>query len=197
MKYILLFTLLFLVVFSSEASAQVKPKIIIEHITSWAQAASTPKSGSGFEIVSTVRVPVVEDVLDAMKKKKKVTLIVDMGPRISHAVRVVAVNLTSYNGTNQDNQTILYWNAEIFDPTTNAIYNLTLAHILESNASFLQWGAQWLPFLEVVTLYKVPTIPPSPARTKSIWLVSIPLLIENYKKPLARFDFLSHRSLFK
>ena len=190
-KLLLIFVLflLFIFVISNVYSQVVPKKAFIEHISKWSNGkASEPDPSSNVVLINSDRKPQVKDVTEGMENGKKITVVLNHLPNnpVSHAVRVVAINLTFYNGTNIDNQTIFYNDAEVFDPTSNATYNLTFAYVQESNFSFLQWGSEWRQIIEVIRVYnKTAVLTKEPSVKFFIYFNSV-LFIKNLPLDLRR-----------
>lgn len=151
-KIILLFVFISFLAFASNVNAQ---PITIHHIDPWANDNVDSKPGSGVNVVNEDRDPTLLDVLDAMKKKRKVTLYLapSAGATHSWAVRVVGVNLTSYNDTNWTKNFMV-----LYDPTSHAYINTTGAVIGNSTNStgYVYAGGEWRKILGVTMVYKTP-----------------------------------------
>ena len=190
-KLLLIFVLflLFIFVISNVYSQVVPKKTFIEHISKWSNGkALEPDPSSNVVLINSDRKPQVKDVTEGMENGKKITVVLNHLPNnpVSHAVRVVAINLTFYNGTNIDNQTIFYNDAEVFDPTSNATYNLTFAYVQESNFSFLQWGSEWRQIIEVIRVYNKTAVLTKEPSVKFFTYFNSVLFIKNLPLDLRR-----------
>jgi exopolysaccharide biosynthesis protein len=168
-KKFILFSLVLLVFLTIGVYAQTtpqpvsNPQVVMETISSLAQIMGPDDSGDrDVRTINTLRDPTIEDIVDAMKKKKQVTIVIwqqNNTSKWAHALRVRAINITSFNTTNDDNETVIQYNAKVYDPTTNKTYETNFAYVFNKpDKGYVNWNG-WAAIRDVVTLYKVKKAP--------------------------------------
>lgn len=148
---ILAFAFLIVLLFATGVSAQ---SYTIHHIDRWANDNADSKPGSGVKVVNEDRDPTLLDVLEGMKKKRKITIYLEPSNGThSWALRVVGVNLTSYNDTNWTKNFMV-----LYDPTSHAYVNTTGAVIGNDTNStgYVYAGGEWRKIIGVTMVYQTP-----------------------------------------
>lgn len=112
------------------------------------------------------REPKPEDVINALKDKAQVAITVPQAnetARWAHTMRVRAVNLTTYNSTNEDNKTVYYNDILVYDPTTGNNYTTQMASIEGDSKGYVLWYG-WV-HLRTVVIIKAHAPAPKPRGT--------------------------------
>ena len=146
--------LFFVVLFASEVRAQ---QYTIHHIDPWTNDNVDSKPNSGVKVVNEDRSPTLQDIIDGMRKKRKVTAVLAPDGNSTHswAVRVVGMNLTSYLTTNgsrnwTNNFIVLY------DPVSHAYVNTTVATMGNNvnNTAYIYVAGEWRGVIALTMIYK-------------------------------------------
>lgn len=161
--FVFLFFLSILVISFNHVSAQQKPQITVTVISASIHNMGPDSTDPDVGTNNELREPKADDVIDAMKKKKQVTVVVWQNngtKRWAHAVRVRAINVAVRNETDPStNQTTYYYDARIYDPTSNATYNRSFAYVVYNSTTnsslYLDWNG-WSIVRDVVTVSSTP-----------------------------------------
>ncbi len=163
-KFFIFLVFLALIILSfDQASAQQKPQVTVTVISGSTHNMGPDSTDPDVGTNNELREPRAEDVVDAMKKKKQVTVVIWQNngtKRWAHAVRVRAINVAVRNETDPStNQTTYYYDARIYDPTSNATYNRSFAYVVYNSTTnsslYLDWNG-WSVVRDVVTVSSSP-----------------------------------------
>ncbi|MBM3232345.1 hypothetical protein FJZ21_03145 [Candidatus Pacearchaeota archaeon] len=102
-----------------------------------------------------VRDPTASDIINGIKNKSQVSVVVPQKNGTaswSHMMRVRAVNLTTYNGTNENNETVYYNDVKIYDPADGKNYTTQLTYISsDPNKAYIYYNG-WVQIRDVVII---------------------------------------------
>lgn len=165
MNKLFIFLILIFTLFIANASAQqVTITVISESGHSFGPASPDPNK---VKVEEEVRHPTAADVVNGVKNKSQVAITVPQTngtARWAHSLRVRAVNLTVYNGTNENNKTVYYNDVRVYDPTTNNNYTIQMAYIAdEPGRAYVNWNG-WVPIRDVIIIKS--HAPPKPGSDK-------------------------------
>lgn len=156
MKKIFILSVFIFILFVANAYAQSAggPKVTMTVISagshSFGPASPDP---SKVKVEEEVRDPTAKDLIEGIKSKAQVAITIPQAnetTRWAHSLRVRAVNLTVYNGTNEENETVYYNDLRVYDPTTGKNYTTQLAYIAnQPGKAYINWNG-WVPIRDLI-----------------------------------------------
>ena len=160
---LIVFCLFFITLFSIQVNAQSSVRYTIHNIDQWSNDNVDTKPNSAVKIINEDRSPTLADIIDGMVKKRKITIILAPVNNSNHswAVRVVAINLTSYLVNNSENKSYINNYIEIYDPSSHAYRNTTVATTTNSanSTAYVFLAGQWIEVIAITMIYKSAYIP--------------------------------------
>ncbi len=188
-SFVILALCIFVSLFAVGVKAQSGPtQVTITVISDYGQNmpnSAPPNTNTKTEGIQ--RHPTADDIIDAMKKKKQVTVVIPMAndtARWAHAIRIRSINATAVNETDPTG-VFAKFNVTVYDPTDNKNYTTTLAYYYHApDRVYLNWYG-WVPVRDVITVHKT-HVPPR----RGSYLVK-PFPVQFGLLPLLRFKYFS------